>query len=558
MSVSQSTKQTTTTILILAANPKGTVPLRLEEEIREIREGLKRSRYRDRFVVEYAMAARPRDVQRAMLDYNPQVVHFCGHGEGEQGLVLEDETGAVKLVSTEGLASLFSLFSTKGLSCVLLNACYSEVQAKAIARHIDSVIGMNQSIGDRAAIEFATSFYDALGAGESVNFAFALGVNAMQLQGIREDHIPKLIQKSNPSVVLPDQPPPEPPPPQPQIEQIPLEPPDGTMDRESQFYVEREVDKVVMATIQRQGVTITIKGPRQIGKSSMLMRVMAAAERMQKQVVYLDFQLFDQQVFGDQNCFYRQFCSALTIRLKLSDRVEEFWRKNLSHVQRCTDYIQSHLLIELNASLLLAMDDVDRMFESPFRSDFFGMLRSWHNNRALPMNRIWKKLDLALLTATEPYYWIDNLNQSPFNFGEKLTLTDFTSDQVHILNQKHGLPFDAIYEQQLNDLLNGHPYLVRKALYLVASGQWKVDQLFAKATSDNGPFAAHLREHLHRIIHQQDLIQGMLQVIRQQTCRDQRLLRLLMADGLVVQHHQNRVVPRCRLFAEYFGERLNG
>jgi TIR domain/CHAT domain len=192
------------TILILAANPKDSVPLRLDEEVREIKAGLQRSRHRDRFVVEYESAARPRDVRRAMLDYRPQVVHFCGHGEGEKGLVLEDETGKPKLVSTEALASLFELFSDQ-VECVLLNACYSDVQARAIAQHIDSVIGMNQAIGDRAAIEFAVSFYDALGAREAIAFAFRLGCNAMQLAGIPEDQTPVLFPEVTAAVPQPQE-----------------------------------------------------------------------------------------------------------------------------------------------------------------------------------------------------------------------------------------------------------------------------------------------------------------------------------------------------------------
>ena len=189
------------TILILAANPRGTIPLRLDEEVREIEDGLQRSRHRERFVVKYKSAVRPRDVQRAMLDYKPQMVHFCGHGGGDAGLVLEDDAGKVKFVSTEALANLFELFADK-LDCVLLNACYSEVQAQAIAQHIDWVIGMNQPIGDRAAIEFAVSFYDALGAGESVEFAFRSGRTAMQLAGIPEDQTPVLIPRAGAAAVV--------------------------------------------------------------------------------------------------------------------------------------------------------------------------------------------------------------------------------------------------------------------------------------------------------------------------------------------------------------------
>ncbi len=127
------------TILILSANPKGTDPLRLGEEIREIKERLRRSKYRDLFQVETAEAVRVRDIRQAMFDYEPNIAHFSGHGGGTEGLVFEDETGQVKLVSAEALAEIFASFADK-LDCVLLNACYSEVQAKEISRHINSVI----------------------------------------------------------------------------------------------------------------------------------------------------------------------------------------------------------------------------------------------------------------------------------------------------------------------------------------------------------------------------------------------------------------------------------
>jgi hypothetical protein len=153
-------------ILFLAANPENTTTLRLDRELRDIEEGLKRSQKRDEFQLEQRLAVRPRDIQRAMLDIIPQTVHFSGHGVGEQGLVFEDEIGNAKFVSGEALAGLSELFAEQ-INCVVLNGCYSEVQAKAIVNHIDYAISMNQAIGDRAAIEFAVGFYDAIGAGRS-------------------------------------------------------------------------------------------------------------------------------------------------------------------------------------------------------------------------------------------------------------------------------------------------------------------------------------------------------------------------------------------------------
>jgi CHAT domain-containing protein len=179
--------------LLLASNPKGTQSLRLQEEEREIKERLRLAGY-GKLPIYSTEATRPRDIQQAMLDFRPQIVHFSGHGAGQEGLVFEDATGQEKLVSSEALANLFRLFS-KRVECVVLNACYSKFQAEAITCHINYVIGMNHAIGDRAAIEFAIGFYTALGAGESIEFAYELGCNAIQLQGIPEHLTPVLFVK---------------------------------------------------------------------------------------------------------------------------------------------------------------------------------------------------------------------------------------------------------------------------------------------------------------------------------------------------------------------------
>ncbi|NET37694.1 MAG: CHAT domain-containing protein [Cyanothece sp. SIO1E1] len=185
------------TILMLAANPKNTAKLRLDEEVREIDNILQRTGRRNDFNLEQKWAIRPRDVQTAMLDFNPSIVHFSGHGMEEEGLALEDNKGQVRFVDTEALAGLFKLFSNQ-VECVILNACYSEVQAEAIAQYINYVIGMNQPIGDRAAIEFAVGFYNALGGGRSCKEAYEFGCNAIQMASISGYNIPVL--KENPNL----------------------------------------------------------------------------------------------------------------------------------------------------------------------------------------------------------------------------------------------------------------------------------------------------------------------------------------------------------------------
>lgn len=166
-------------ILILSANPKNTTQLRLAEEARNIQDGLERSQSRDIFEIEYSPATRIKDIRRKMLEYKPHIVHFCGHGAGEEGIIFEDDNGKAVCVSANILASFFELFQNT-LECVVLNACYSEIQAREISKHINYVIGMNESIGDNIAIEFSVAFYDAVYANNTYDFAHKLACNAIK------------------------------------------------------------------------------------------------------------------------------------------------------------------------------------------------------------------------------------------------------------------------------------------------------------------------------------------------------------------------------------------
>ena len=82
----------------------------LDREIREIREGLRQSPHHDQFVIDWCGAVRPVDLRRALLEVEPQIVHFCGHDNGDDGLVLEDSLGQSQMVSSDALSNLFSVF----------------------------------------------------------------------------------------------------------------------------------------------------------------------------------------------------------------------------------------------------------------------------------------------------------------------------------------------------------------------------------------------------------------------------------------------------------------
>jgi hypothetical protein len=187
------------TILFLSADPSTESRLRLGEEVREIHEKLQLAKLREQIKLEQRMSVRPTDLSQSLLDTQPQIVHFSGHGSESGALCFETLSGETHPIDADALSALFESFA-KHVDCVLLNACYSEIQGKAIAKHINYVIGMNQAIGDRAAIAFSIGFYQGVGAGRNIEDAYKLGCVQIRLQGILEHLTPVLIRRENSSI----------------------------------------------------------------------------------------------------------------------------------------------------------------------------------------------------------------------------------------------------------------------------------------------------------------------------------------------------------------------
>ncbi len=185
------------TILYLAASPTDMPPLRSDKEMREIREELQLGKYRERFRLESHLAVRLRDIGQALVDYDPRIVHFSGHGERDGSLYIEDELGCRIPVPPDGLAALFKLHAAT-VDCVIVNACHTMLLAKAMTRYIDHVIAMRCEIGDVAAITFSIGFYQGLAGGASVAEAFERGCAFLQAQpmGKSEHDTPVLLKKT--------------------------------------------------------------------------------------------------------------------------------------------------------------------------------------------------------------------------------------------------------------------------------------------------------------------------------------------------------------------------
>jgi hypothetical protein len=335
-----------------------------------------------------------------------------------------------------------------------------------------------------------------------------------------------------------------------------LRPPGGTTDSTDPCYVVRESERKAMEVLTHGGQTIVIKGPRQTGKSSLLNQLATCGLEKGSRLSLVDLQLFDRSARENAECFFREFGRAIARSLDLPDPENSCTASPF----QLTSYFERQVLNLADTPFLLAIDEADRIFGASFQFDFFAMLRIWHNNRADPRRdrkAIWMRLDLAIVSATEPYMFIDTPNQSPFNVGEVVRLEDFTQEQVVELNRLHGEPLTADRIPRLCEILGGQPYLIRRALFEIAQVPAKTspELLLSWALEDKGPFRDHLRHHWLNLERQPRLAESLREIVFGRPCDEESAFYRLESAGLV-KRERGRIVPRCLLYGEYFRTRL--
>ena len=332
--------------------------------------------------------------------------------------------------------------------------------------------------------------------------------------------------------------------------------PEGQVDLASAFYVKRPpIEERCYEAIVKPGSLIRIKAPRQMGKTSLMARILYHASKNGCLTVPLSFQLADGKVFGDLDKFLRWFCASVGRRLKLSNKLADYWDDIFGSKDNCTAYFEEYLLSEINQPLVLGLDEVDLVFQHPeIAADFFGLLRAWHEDGK---NRdIWKKLRLVVVHSTEVYIPM-NINQSPFNVGLPIELPELSQEQVHDLARRHGLNWSNSQVEQLMAMVGGHPFLIRVAMYRIARQDTTLDVFLQTAPTEAGVYGDHLRRHLWNLEQRPGLAAAFKKLVT--TTSPVRLDSIqcfqLLSMGLV--HLQgNDVTPRCDLYRQYFQERL--
>ncbi|BDA76569.1 hypothetical protein CAL7716_107350 (plasmid) [Calothrix sp. PCC 7716] len=328
--------------------------------------------------------------------------------------------------------------------------------------------------------------------------------------------------------------------------------PFGQVPLDSPFYIERyPIEERCYEQIHKPGSLIRIKAPRQMGKTSLLARIIDKSHSQGDCTAILDFQLAAQEIFVNSDKFLRWFCASVGLALNIPNKLSDYWdlAEIVGSSMACKVYFEEYLLPTINQPLTLGLDEVDKVFEYPeIYRDFFGLLRALHEEGK--RREIWNKLRLVIVHSTEVYVPLD-INQSPFNVGLSVELPEFNSKQILDLAQRHQLDWSETEAEKLMTLVGGHPFLVRLTLYHIANMDVTLTQILQNATSSSSIYADHLRRQSLILQQQPELADAMKDVVHNNSAKLSTVNKFKLHSIGLVKLQGDGMITRCNLYRQY-------
>ncbi|HRK20269.1 MAG TPA: AAA-like domain-containing protein [Fimbriimonadaceae bacterium] len=325
----------------------------------------------------------------------------------------------------------------------------------------------------------------------------------------------------------------------------------GVNDVESRFYVVREADAQVDRALDTSEPVVLVFGPRQVGKTSLLARCCGRLRSSGARIVVADFQSLGKSEVERPATLYRALIHGFASQLGLT--YEPSWNEWVGPNSNLDTHIND-LLKQTDGPVVWAMDEVDRLFGTEFADDFFGLVRSWHNRRALDPEGPWKRLSLLISYATEAHLFIKDLNQSPFNIGVRVNLRDFTEEQVVELGNRYP-SFVARWSQEAFEITRGHPFLTRRAFGFL-EGKRTIEELRALAPTEEGPFGDHLKHVRETLLRDTELRNEVKRFLKGEKIANSGTQLRLTAAGLLSDSSETTVAFRVPAYERYLSSAL--
>ncbi|BAZ33401.1 hypothetical protein NIES4074_59110 [Cylindrospermum sp. NIES-4074] len=335
--------------------------------------------------------------------------------------------------------------------------------------------------------------------------------------------------------------------------------PGGPVPLNSPFYIKRSPsEELAYKEISKPGSVTRIKAPSRMGKSSLLNRILARAVGIGYRSVSLDFQTADEVVFTSIDKFLRWLCANISQQLNLKPLLDDYWDEDIGSKVSCSLYFEEYVLTQIDSPLVLALNEVNRVFEYPhIARDFLPLLRFWYEQAK--NTETFQKLRLLVVHSTE-FYLPLNINQSPFNVGLMIKLPEFNWEEIQNLARCYGLNWtDGSQAKQLMELVGGHPYLVNIALYHLCQGGVTLKKLLHDAASQTGIFSDYLRSRLETLQSYPEVRIAFKNIINAQgNIYLEPLLAYKLESMGLVKFIGNECTVACELYRLYFAALNSG
>jgi nucleotide-binding universal stress UspA family protein len=341
------------------------------------------------------------------------------------------------------------------------------------------------------------------------------------------------------------------------VKSVKFEPAGGAVALDSKFYVERHTDKEFTEAIQRRDSIVLVKGARQIGKTSLLARGLDLARKEDSAVIHTDMQQLSASDLESSETLFKAFSEILIDDLDLDVDVSEFWNPGRGPTMNFKRFMRRHVLKTIGKPLVWGLDEVDRLFSCNFASEVFGLFRSWHNERALNPSGPWAQLTLAMAYATEAHLFITDVHQSPFNVGTRMSLDDFTLEQVRDLNQRYESPIRSDEDvKAFHRLVGGQPYLTQRGFNEIVNRSLTFSQFESTADSDEGIYGDHLRRMLVMMSKNKPLMEGVRDFTGGKPLVEMEHFWRLRSAGILVGDSPESASFRCCIYHSYLSRHL--
>lgn len=272
---------------------------------------------------------------------------------------------------------------------------------------------------------------------------------------------------------------------------------------DSPYYIEcPKLEEMCKCQIKEPAAFIRIKGPRKMGKTSLLYRILESAEDEQYLKVFIDGDKAKVQpeIITNFYSLCKWLCSTVSDRLGKEDKTEQYFSQNKKNIIGTTErYFHQEILSPLQGPVVLAIDNVDTIFEKTgIVESFCTMIASWHRESKAPTNygKLWANLRIVLAHSTDVYIgW--EINRSPFKgIGYVPNLLSWNESEISKYAEIYGVKLTKSETKDLKNLVDGHPYLIRLATEYLYNNEGNIQSLLEQASTSTSPFNSYFKHEV--------------------------------------------------------------